>query len=875
MTEMTREPINRYPDYQFIGDFEIDAAALCIRRDGKTTKLEPRAMALLLYLAERPDTVISREELEREIWSGRVVGYDALNNTISKLRRAFHDDPRHPEYIHTVPKVGYQLIAKVSLPKWSGSSQTVIESSSEEPSLERKLAAILCTDVANYSGLSGIDEERTHRELSACLDLMKSLIERFDGKVVNFAGDAILAEFATVSNALRCAVLVQQQLAIRCESHPKGRKMRFRIGLNLGEVIVDRDDIFGDGVIIASRLEGLAVAGGICISGSVFDAIGNKLPLAYEYLGERKVKNIEAPVRAYRAELKPGAVISLPHRTASPRAYSRKSIALVAAIMLTTISGAWLAWQHWKPVDVETQEIAKTTQDTAIPAIAVLPFKNISDDPAQEYFADGMTDDLIADLLKIANINVIARQSVFSYKDKSVSVEQIAKELGAQYVLEGSVKRVGGKIRVNANLVDVKNAESLWSERYENDASELFSLQNQVIQSIVAALSLELTNQEKSTLSRLPTDNLEAYDYFQRAERRRLVISDEQGVNHYGSLDEIELYWKAIALDPKFAQAYVGLALVGYEVWSFDATQIMPIEAARKLAYDSASKVRELDPLNPAAWSILALLQATDGQHELATESVQRAITLNPNDPEVHAARAEVLMYAGEHQAALLAVTKALKLNPKPPVYYYGLLGRAEFFNKNYEKALFWLKKAEGRAQFRHEMLMTYGELGMHDEARNEFNKVLIGRPFANLGHYRIQLAHYKRALDLDHMISALRRAGVPEHPFGFKGRAADGLNTNELETLIAGNTWVGVDYLGSEFVQQISDEGKIAFRNSNSMLVGEAWVEQDKFCVNFSANMQGRDDCGPVYHKPSGTVSGKNEYIRVALGNLYYFSLK
>lgn len=832
-------------------------------------------MALLLYLAERPGSVVSREELEREIWSGRVVGYDALNNTISKLRRAFHDDSKHPLYIRTVPKVGYQLIAEVGESKRPVAHQPTAEGSSKESPLERKLAGILCTDVVDYSRLSGLDEEQTHHELSACLDLIKSLIERFDGKVVNFAGDAILAEFPTVSNALRCAAVVQQQLATRSESHREDRKMRFRIGLNLGEVIVDRNDIYGDGVIIASRLEGLADAGGICVSGSIFDAIGNKLPLNFEYLGERNVKNIEKPVRAYRAELNPGAVISLPLKVTNAHRFSRSITAMVATATLILISGAWLGWQYWKPAETAIQEIERAALLKRKPTIAVLPFENISDDPAQEYFADGMTDDLIADLLKIANIDVVARQSVFAYKDKSISMEKIAKELGAQYALEGSVKRIGGKIRINANLVDIGNGESLWSERYENDASKLFALQNQVIQSIVAALAVELTDQEKSTLSRLPTDNLEAYDYFQRAERRRLVSPDDQNVNHNGGLDAIELYWKAIALDPKFAQAYVGLALVGYEVWSFDATQIMPIEAARKLAYDSASKVRELDPLNPAAWSILALLQATDGQHELAIESVQRSIDLSPDDPDVHASRAEVLMYAGQHEAALSAINKALKLNPKPPGFYYGLLGRAAFFNQQYDNALVWIEKAEGRERFRHEMLMIYGELGMLDEAREKFKKVLVGRPFANLGHYRIQLAHYKREQDLKHMISALRKAGVPAHPFGFKGRKEDKLNADNLKTLIAGATWVGVDSLGSEFVQQVSGEGKIAFRNSNSMLVGKAWVAKDSFCVNFSANMQGRDDCGPVYLNPSGTAGDKNEYVRVALGNLYYFSLK
>ena len=297
----------------FVGDFEVDPATHSIGKDGRSVKLEPRTMELLLYLVHRPGTVVSREELEQEVWKGMVVGYDALNNSVAKLRKAFNDDPKNPRVIHTVPKKGYRLIAEVGVSPLLADIDNVTATEAEShPSLERKLAAILYADVADYSRLTGLDEEGTHRSLSSCLDLMTVLIERYHGSVVHFAGDAILAEFGTASNALSCAATMQQDLALHSEGLADDRKMQFRIGVNLGEVIVDRNDIYGDGVNVAARLEGLAEPGGICLSGAVFDAIGHQLPLDYSFLGERRVKNIDKPVRAYQARLKPGLKLEPP-----------------------------------------------------------------------------------------------------------------------------------------------------------------------------------------------------------------------------------------------------------------------------------------------------------------------------------------------------------------------------------------------------------------------------------------------------------------------------------------------------------------------------------------------------------------------------------
>ncbi|MDJ0957889.1 MAG: winged helix-turn-helix domain-containing protein [Arenicellales bacterium] len=860
-----------------IGGFEVDAATHRIRKGDVATKLEPKAMALLLYMAQRPGSVVSRQELEREIWRGMVVGYDALNNTVAKLRKAFKDDPKNPRFIQTVPKVGYRLIAEVGILPSPDIPAAPKNQTSPHPSLERKLAAILYADVVDYSRLTGLDEEGTHHALSNCLDLMTSVIGLYGGSVVHFAGDAILAEFSTASNALSCAVLVQQELEKHNEDFADDRKMQFRIGVNLGEVIVDRNDIYGEGVNVAARLETLAEPGGVCLSGTVFDAIGHTLPLDYAFLGEREVKNIDKPVRAYQARLKAGATLAPPtSQVAVEKERSKKwnmqMVATSVLILIVASIGALLWMQPWRDPDMETPGSVAATQGSK-PSIAVLPFENVSDDPAQGFYADGITGDLITDLSKLSGLAVIARHAVFAYKDQAIKLDQIAQELGVGYLLEGSVRRLEGKIRINVSLIDVGNSQSIWSERYDGDETELFDLHNRVIGNIVSILAVELTDEEETLFANPPTNNLEAYDYYLRAERRRLYFEGETVGDYMAQGQEaIELYWKAIELDPNFTEAYIGMALHGLYLWESDANDVMPAAAARKLAYDSASKVRELDPKNPIAYSILALLQATDGQHEIAIETSQRAIELGPNSADTYAMQAVVLMYAGQHEKALHTMKTAFELNPKPPEEFYGYLGRAQFFTKKYDEAALSLDKTRW---FRHDRLMTYGQLGWSEKAKVVFDSVLKDIPFLNLSYYRIRLAHYKREQDMTHMIDGLRKAGVPEHAFGYKGNLENRLDSAALQKLVEAKAWRGSDNFGLRFVQQVSADGRIAFRNDTSMLVGTAWVENDMFCVKYRTSMQGREDCGYVYRNPDGTRDEQNEYVRLALGNIYYFTVE
>ncbi len=866
-----------------VSGWQVTPSTHRISKDGKSVKLEPRTMAVLVYLARVPGKAVTREKLEQEVWSGLVVGYDALSNTIAKLRKAFGDAPKHPTIIETIPKVGYRLIAAVSA---RDATPAEIFPVSDE-NLQRKLVAILYADVAGYSRLTGEDEDGTHRALSANLDLITASITRYGGRVVHFAGDAVLADFSTVSVALACAVTVQQEIAARNDGVPESRKVQFRIGVNLGEVIVDRDDIFGDGVNIAARLEGLAEPGGVCVSGAVFDAVGHKLPLEFRFLGEQTVKNIAKPVRAYHAQAKSGATLPAPVPAPPVVADSRRRI-LIAAVAVTVLlaAGALLSWLAGRDGMHEPRTTVQGSAAADKNSIAVLPFLNMSDQLAREYFADGLTDDLITDLSKLSGLNVIGRHSVFTYKDSPKSLSDIARELGVRYIVEGSVRGSGATTRINVKLIDTVIGRNLWAQRYDSDEADIFSLQDQVLSSIVSALAIKLTDTEKTRLARRPTNNLEAYDIYLRAERRRWSwaggaqtqeatrlyrLSGVVGMRYHESL---RLYREAIALDPEFADAYAGLAETAYLVWRWDNSDVLPGSVARKLAYESASRVVSLDPENPRAYGVLAKLQVTDGRHEAALDSARQALALDPNNAAAYTVLAEVLMYAGRHGEALDAMQSAFSLDPKPPPIFHAELGRVMFFNRRYSEAVEHLETAQHAGlEWRDELAMSYAEAGKLDEANTTLRRLYDRMPFANLTYYRTMLHNFKRREDLEHMIQALAKAGMPTWAYGYQPTVENKLDSDALEKLTVGRTWVGRVFAGDAFIQQFNEDGRVALKSRTSLLVGTMRIHDDMVCIQIPAALLGREDCGSVYRNPGGTHEREDEYARVALGEIYFFS--
>ena len=382
--------------------------------------------------------------------------------------------------------------------------------------VNRKLAAVRSADVKGYSRLMGEDEEATLRTLNAYKEVMGSLIQQHRGRVVGTAGDSVLAEFASVVDAVQCAVEIQQVLRAKNAMLPENRRMEFRIGINLGDVIEEGDTIYGDGVNIESRLEGLAEAGGICISESAYQQIENKLPLRYDYLGEHEVKNITKPVRVYRARIEPEATRSKLVDEKKPVGKRLPKAALVI-IAVVVIAGLVALYQFvLRPSPSKTEVASKEKMAFPlpdVPSIAVLPFVNMSGDPKQEFFSDGITESIITALSKVPRLFVIARNSTFTYKGKPVKVKQVSEELGVRYVLEGSVQRSGDRVRITAQLIDALTGNHLWAESYDRDLKDLFSVQDEVTLKIIKAMQMKLTEGETAAVIQKwnCSENLECY----------------------------------------------------------------------------------------------------------------------------------------------------------------------------------------------------------------------------------------------------------------------------------------------------------------------------------------------------------------------------
>jgi adenylate cyclase len=504
------------------------------------------------------------------------------------------------------------------------------------------------------------------------------------------------------------------------------------------------------------------------------------------------------------------------------------------------------------------------------PSIAVLPFTNMSGDTEQEYFVDGMTENLITDLSKISGLFVIARNSSFSYKGQQVKNRQVARELGVRYVMEGSVQRAGDQVRINAQLIDATTGGHLWAERYDGNLSDVFGLQDKVVGHIVSALKITLTDMEQVQLARIPTNNLEAYDYYLRAERSFYVWGSD------GKREALKLYQKAIALDPSFADAYAGIARVALNVWRWSINSVLPGPVARDIAYQAASEALKLDPGNAHAYSVLAYLQVADREYDEALESIEKAVSLHPNDAEVYTNLAGVLVYAGLPVEALSAMDTAFRLEPRPSPIFHADLGWVLFWNRQYEKAIGPLEKGlEGGVEYWEVLAMAYAKLGRLEEAKAMVEKIRQEFPGVNLAYFRAS-SNFKRAEDLEFRLDALGEAGIPEWPLGYEVPSGDPLDSAAITALTFGRTWVGKDLTnGGPFVQEIGRDGKVGFRGGGALVIGTAWVNNGMLCVDIPISVMTRNLCGYLYRNPEGTSEDQNEYIQVNASNVLTFSTR
>lgn len=619
----------------------------------------------------------------------------------------------------------------------------------DERSVERKLAAILSADVEGYSRLMGDDEVATVRTITEYRGVIGSAVTDHHGRVVDSPGDNVLAEFASVVDAVRGAVEIQRQLEARNAALPAARRMRFRIGINLGDVIADGDRLYGDGVNIAARLQSLAEGGGIFLSGTAYDQVEGKLPLGYEFRGEHTVKNIARPVRVYRVSLEPGPAPRSPSST--PRRGRRRARAVVGvvAVVLLLSAGGW-AGRRW----LGTPESAGLALPDR-PSVAVLPFTNLSQDASQEYFSDGVTEEVITALSKISGLFVIARNSVFTYKGKPVKVREVGRELGVRYVLEGGVQRAGSRVRITAQLVDATTGYHIWAERYDREVRDIFAVQDEVTQQIVRALAVKLTQAEQGRVGRAPTGVLEAYDLVLRGTEERRRATRE------GNAEARRLYVRALDLDPEYAVAYAGLGWSHLQSWQFLwSTDRATLERARELGERAVA----LDNALVEAYCLLGQIYLWQKEHDRAIAQAERAVALAPNDAVSHETLAEILGWSGRAEESIRLIRHAMRLDPHYPFFYLWTLGHGYYLTERRQPALDAFAKALQRNPnffpahaYRGVVLIEMGRL---QEAREAWDKAGLLSPESSIASLTERLP-YRVPADLERLLAAARRLGM------------------------------------------------------------------------------------------------------------------
>jgi len=562
--------------------------------------------------------------------------------------------------------------------------------------VERRLAAILAADVAGYSRLMGADEEGTHKRLTAHLgELVNPKIKEHRGRIVKNTGDGMLAEFASVLDGVRCAVEIQRGMIEREPEVPEEWRISFRIGINLGDVIVEDNDIFGDGVNVAARLEALAEPDGICVSGTVHDQIRDKLPYPLEDMGNQSVKNIARPVRVYA--LRPEAPAD-PPASRVPIVSPRRRPTVVVAIATATVAVlviavvGWWGWPATRSSSTPPAVAAAATTSIAQPFVAprlsivVLPFGNLSNDPEQQYFADGITEDLTTDLSRIADMFVISRNTAFPYKDKRVDTKQVGRELGVRYVLEGSVHRSGNQVRVNAQLIHAETDAHLWADRFDGDMGDLFTLQNEVTSRIAVALNAEVLAAE---VARATENNPDALDYILQG---RAALAQPPGVDSYG--EAINLFEHALALDPQSVEAkgWLANALVGRVLDLHPSSSWSDLKRADTLANQALAASPGSVPAHLAKGQLLRV----EGRCDEAIPEFEMVIASNRNSSGALFALGECKLLTGSIDEAIPLEEQAVRLGPRDPYVFnrYLVIGKVHLLQSHTDEAIVWLEKA-------------------------------------------------------------------------------------------------------------------------------------------------------------------------------------
>jgi adenylate cyclase len=632
-----------------------------------------------------------------------------------------------------------------------------------EDKFKRKLTTIFSADVAGYSRLMGEDEAATVKTLEQYKGIMSELIHQHRGRVVDSTGDNLLAEFTSVVDAVQCAVATQKELHARNAELPENRRMLFRIGINLGDVIEEGSQIYGDGVNIAARLESVAEPGGICISKTTFDQIESKLPLGYEYLGSQEVKNIAKPVDAYRVLLDPRVTVSNGKgKKPEARRTQTKKIALVGAAVLLVAIGAAVVWQLSIPktpppggkVDMGMGVFPPKDK----PSIAVLPFENMTGDSEQQYFCDGMADQIITALSRGPYLYVTSRTSSFAYRDKPMTAQQIAGELGVRYLIEGSVQRNDERLRVNVQLIEGRNGNHVWAEGFDRKSEDLFALQDEITMGVLSALNIEVTGFTSASLKNTRPNNLKAYEYYLKGLYYHL------GRDTKDIAKAREATGEAVNLDPNFASAY---RLLGF-IYMDEVTRLRSKtpEEVFKRAEEAAQKAFELDPDYPP-YTLWCHINTQKKDFDKAILYGQKGVNLDPNNPYRYFFLANALHLEERFEEANATFETAIRLTPFRPVNYVFYYAWSYVGMKQYDKAIPLFNEIIERSPKSFYAYLSYKGLaaayelsGNHEKASWAAENFMRINPKYSLGADK-KLSPVKKGVFKETMFDAYQRAGL------------------------------------------------------------------------------------------------------------------
>jgi TolB-like protein/class 3 adenylate cyclase/Flp pilus assembly protein TadD len=584
-----------------------------------------------------------------------------------------------------------------------------------EERLQRRLAAILSADVVGYSRIMGIDEARTLARLNALRrELIDPAIAAHSGRIVKLMGDGALVEFASAVDAVACAIEIQKQLRDHDAASTEGDPIRFRIGINVGDIIIEGDDILGDGVNIAARIEGIAEPGGISISEDAWRQVQGKVAANFVDAGEQSLKNIARPVRVYR--------LDLVQKTASASQAPRPTLGLPDK-----------------------------------PSIAVLAFNNMSGDPEQEYFSDGISEDIITDLSKLSELHVIARNSTFTYKSKPVDVKQVGRDLGVHYVLEGSVRKAGNRVRVTGQLIEVASGAHIWAERFDRDLTDIFAVQDELTREIISALKVKLTPEKKDRLARKNTIDQEAYDLFLRGRERAWLNTRS------GNIEARHLLGRAVTINPEFAAAH---AFIGFtQVNDYVNGWAEVPERSLQTGLENAERAVQMDEAEPQGHYALAVALFFHRETDRALAEARRSVALAPNFAQGHHTIARMLTFSGDAAGAINTIDAYMQLDPLYPDMALYFLAEALFALGQFEEAVTALKQRHGRnpdSATSYALLAScYGHLGRIAESQAAWAEVMRIAPDFSIERQRRTLP-YKNPDDFERRVEGMRKAGLP-----------------------------------------------------------------------------------------------------------------